>query len=48
MIVYLHKTLNLAEEWGITHGLLEGVYKRSWNESESQCFGLISTNFEIS
>ena len=43
-IMYLHKTLSLAEDWGVTY---QGVRDRNWKtsqyEPENQFFGLLLT-----
>ena len=41
MIMYLHRTFNLAKDWGVR----KRKHKTSQNEPENQFFGLISGVF---
>ena len=34
MVMYLHKTFNVAEDWDITHGALEGVNQKPLKMSQ--------------
>ena len=46
-IMYLHKMLNLAEDWGVTHRVQKGVNQKSLKMSQKIVFfGSISGAFK--